>query len=140
MSNDYLAGLAAMFVFWCAEFGVLTIWRTWMVRAEILNWCGIGHERRRIIALLMGMAGSSIFAVGWIGRSMWSWMAGRWHPNEWLIALLVLGLFSVMSSMWWACCSVLGESRGTRIWWINLWIGLGIGAAVSAYSLSDLPI
>lgn len=141
MTNaDYLAGLGAMFVFWCAEFGVLALWRGLNIREEIIHWFSIEAERRRVIALLLGMGSVSIFAAAWIGRSMWSWMAGRWQPNEFLIYMLVVGLFGVMAEMWWACCAVLGEERGNRVWWTNLWIGLAIGIFVALYSLSDLPV
>ena len=137
---DFLAGLGAMFVFWSVEFATLSMWRAWMIRDEIIVWCKTNPERRRVISLLIGMAGTSIFAAAWIGRSIWSWMAGRWHPNDFLITMLVIGLLGVMAEMWWACCAVLGEERGNRVWWINLWIGVVVGFLVAAYSLSDLPV
>ncbi len=139
INTHFLAFMSAMFVFWITEFGVLAFARSWMIRDEIIQWCMITAERRRVIALLLGLGGISIFMTFWIGRTMLVWMSGRWSPNLFSVLVLVVGLISVQAMMWWGFCTVLGEQRGWKAWLLNLWIGIAIGAVAGCYTLDIIP-
>ena len=141
MTTDthFLAFLSAMLVFWTAEFTVMAGVRSWMVRAEIINWFGISSERRRVISLLLGQTLTGAFVTSWIGRSMLVWMSGRWHPNLFSIVMLLIGMIGILGMLWWATCAVLGEQCGWKIWVVNLALGLGIGVIAGLYTINIAP-
>jgi len=124
--HDFMLFISVSGSFWLAEFLVLVALRLYQVRGQFTNWFGIGADRRRVNALLLGLTSFMIFATLQRGKATWSWFFHTWREPDTFTAFYHTFLIGILGMLWWAF-GAISNNKGGRYWLWSVGIGTFLG-------------
>ena len=133
MIKDFVMGLSATFIFWVATSFFASsrlIYLNWRLYLP-WNWSEVDRDTRVKMALWLSVP---LFMAGllWMrGVAFWGYLMNHYVSDFGLsqaLGFLIIILFALVLSLWWAFDRSYGAARGDTYWTATIFLGLVLGA------------